>query len=121
MQVFHRDQFLGPLLFLIYINDLPNGLQSSLKLFADGTSLFSTAHDITVSTVNLNHYLLKNSEWTILILLLENKVNKYYLVKKISFKTYLSLHFNDNSVHQDQLQKHLGLLLDPKSSLDEHI
>ena len=31
------------------------------------------------------------------------------------------MNFNDNSVHQVQLQKHLGLLLDPKSSFDEHI
>ena len=33
------------LLFLIYINDLPDGLESSVKLFADDTSLFSTAYD----------------------------------------------------------------------------
>ena len=38
---------LGPLLFLIYINDLPNGLKSNPKLFADNTSLFSTVQDIT--------------------------------------------------------------------------
>ena len=31
------------LLFLIYINDLPEGLESS-ELFADDTSLFSTAY-----------------------------------------------------------------------------
>ena len=32
---------LGPLLFLIYINDLPDGLTSISKIFADDTSLFS--------------------------------------------------------------------------------
>ena len=32
---------LGPLLFLIYINDLPDGLISMCKFFADDTSLFS--------------------------------------------------------------------------------
>ena len=36
---------LGPLLFLININDLPDGLESSVKLFADGRSLFSIVYD----------------------------------------------------------------------------
>ena len=39
----------GPLIFLIYINDLPNGLNSNVKPFADDTSLFSVVHNITDS------------------------------------------------------------------------
>ena len=56
---------LGPLLFLIYINDLPNGLQSNLKPFADDTSLFSTVQDITTSIVGLNNDLTKISDWEV--------------------------------------------------------
>ena len=41
--------------------------------------------------------------------------------RKTSSKPYPSLNFNDNLVYQVQLQKHLGLLLDPKLSFDEHI
>ena len=37
-----QDSILGSLLFLDYINDLPNELTSKLKLCADDTSLFST-------------------------------------------------------------------------------
>ena len=40
---------------------------------------------------------------------------------KTSSKPYPSLNFNDNPVHQVQLQKHLGLFLDSKLSFDEHI
>ena len=41
--------------------------------------------------------------------------------RKTSSKPYPSLNFNDNPVHQVQLQKHLGLFLEPKLSFDEHI
>ena len=41
---------LGPLLFLIYINELSNGVSSNCKHFADDTSLFSVVNDIQSST-----------------------------------------------------------------------
>ena len=36
---------LGPLFFLVYINDLAEGLVSDERLFADDTSLFSIVYD----------------------------------------------------------------------------
>ena len=55
----------GLLLFLIYINDLPNDLQSNPKIFADDISLFSAVQDIITNTVSLSHDLSKISEWTV--------------------------------------------------------
>ena len=52
---------LGPLLFLIYINDLPDGLQSICKIFADDTSLFSKINGIDTSNIDINNDLVKIS------------------------------------------------------------
>ena len=41
-------------IFLVYINDLAEGLVSDIRLFADNTSLFSTVYDEQVSVNILN-------------------------------------------------------------------
>ena len=58
-----QGSILEPLLFLIYINDLSDGLKSECKLFADGTSLFSVVHDINTSASDLNTDLETIGNW----------------------------------------------------------
>ena len=44
----------GPLLFLIYINDLERNIKSNVKYFADDTMLFSIVNDPVISANELN-------------------------------------------------------------------
>ena len=58
-----QGSILGPLLFLVYINDLPDRLKSNAKLFADDISLFTIVKDKNESANILNGDLQLVSSW----------------------------------------------------------
>ena len=58
-----QGSILEPLLFVIDINDLPENLQSMVKLLADGKSLYSTLYVPNISASQLEIDLKKISHW----------------------------------------------------------
>ena len=60
-----QGSILRPLLILIYINDLSDGLITNVKLFADNASLFSIVHNMNKFATNLNNDLNKINNWAI--------------------------------------------------------
>ena len=58
-----HGSILGPLLFLIHINDLSEGLFTIVKLFADDTSSFSVIYDSQTSANDLNKDLEMIHNW----------------------------------------------------------
>ena len=119
-----QGPILGPLLLLIYINDLSNNLSSNVKLFADNTSLFFVTHHVNVSPRVLNVDLKKIRNWTFQWKLSFNPdVNKQAqdVIPKIKSNIQPSLVFSNNVVSQVNSQKHLGITLDFKSTFEEHL
>ena len=58
-----QGSVLGPLFFLIYINDLLDNLESNCKIFADNISLFYKVFDKHVSRTVLNKDLELINNW----------------------------------------------------------
>ena len=120
-----QGSILGPLLFLIYINDLPDNLSTNAKLFADDTSLFSVVHNITTSSSDLNYDLNRVREWAFQWKMsfnpeLSKQALEVIFTRKLQKKDYPPLYFNDSSVKETCKQKHLGMLLDFRLDFQEY-
>ena len=115
-----QGSILGPLLFLIYINNLSDNLSSNVKLFADDTFLFSVTYDVKLSARELNDDLRKISNWAFQWKMSFNPdVNKQaqetqevIFSRKIKSNINPPLVFNNNIVSQANSQKHLGIPLE---------
>ena len=54
---------LGPLLFIIYMNDIINDIESDILIFADDTSLLASGNDPAETADIINRDLIKITEW----------------------------------------------------------
>ena len=108
-----QGSIMGPLRFLIYINDLPEGLITNAKLFVDDMSLFSVVRDIAASTEELNNDLRNISKWGYQWKMIFNpdltkQAEDSIFSRKLNKLVYPNLSFNNSQVSQIESQKHLG-------------
>ena len=116
----------GPLLFLIYINDLEINIYSNIKFFADDTMLYSVVRDPFLSANDLNHDLHVIQQWANQWKMEFNpdptkQTTEVLFSCKKSKLTHPPLVFNGSVVHNKNEQKHLGLILDSGLSFAKHL
>ena len=121
-----QGSILGPLLFLIYINDSPNDLSSNCKLCADDTSLFSVVSNIHTSATTLSQDLRSITNWAFQWKMifkpdLSKQAQEVILSRKIKNLPHPTLLFNNILLSNSLFQKHLRLTLDLKLNFSKHI
>ena len=121
-----QGSVLGPLLFLVYINDLECGILSQIKFFADDTSLYSVVKNPITTAAELNHDLDIISKWANQWKMSFNPdptkpAEEILFSHKNSSAHHPPLFFNGIEVKRVSEHKHLGLILDPKLNFSAHI
>ena len=119
-----QGSVLDPLLFLVYINGLEEGIKSSIIFFADDTSLFSIVRDPLISAEELNHDLKLINKWAFQWKMSFNP-DPTKPAEEIIFShrrdppVHPPLFFNDIEVKQVNGHNHLGLILDSKEKISK--
>ena len=121
-----QGSVLGPLLFLVYINDLEMDIKSNVKFFADDTMLYSIVEDPLKSAADLNHDLEVIAKWAYQWKMALNpspnkQANEVLFSCKQKKVDHPVLFFNGSPVKRVTEQKHLGLILQPNLSFERHI
>ena len=121
-----QGSVLGPLLFLVYINNLEIGIKSQIKFFADDTSLFSVVNDPNTSAQELNHDLTLISNWAFQWKMCFNPDPSKQAVQLVFSRKrkkidHPILYFNNLEVKSVNEHKHLGLIMDTTLTFASHI
>ena len=127
-----QGSILGPLLFLIYINDLPDSVENAnITMFADDTSLFRSFKNIGELDMELLPAFTNICKWLKANKLSLNTVKTEFMIIGTSQRvghldiapetTPYALFVNDASIKRVKQVKHLGLIIDENLTWEHHI
>ncbi len=118
-----QGSVLGPLLFLIYINDLVHGLKCKSFLFADDTSLFQSGDSLYDCVTDLNTDLETISKWAKKwkIKINASKTEGLLITKKGTQYATPNVRLDGCHVEFVKEHKHVGIWLNTKLDWKTHI
>ena len=122
-----QGSILGPLLFTIYINDLPSVLKfCAIHLYADDVQLYSSSSIDNIDSLiqRINHDLASILNWTMLNGLLVNPNKSKSLCicnRSIETKNLTPITFDGKIIEYVSKAKNLGVVFNDRLNFDDHI
>ena len=117
-----QGSVLGPLLFLIYINDIADSLEGSARLFADDTSISYSSSNIQNLQLIVNEDLQKLHLWACKWLIIFNPIKTEVMLVSNTFIDFnLQLIMGYSILQIVDAHRHLGVILTSNNKWNKHI
>jgi hypothetical protein len=113
---------LGPILFLLYINDIVSNMnECKIKLFADDTLIYISEKDVNCAIEKMNDEL-KNLVFWLKINKLSLNLEKtaYMLISNRNIESENTIEMDNVEINKVDFTKYLGVILDSKLNFNEH-
>ena len=120
-----QGSILGPLLFIIFVNSLPNSVNCKTIMYADDTTLICSSNDAATLQAELNGNLSNVASWL-------NENNLTLNIKKTKLMIFgttymlntfddIDVSYNGNNIERVDKFKYLGVVFDQLLSWHEHV
>ena len=120
-----QGSILGPLFFLLYINDIAQSSDIlTFYLFADDTAIFYSHKNISTLEEVLNRELVHVSNWLIankLSLNIKKSNALLFRTKNQAKSAKINLVLDGIAIEETESAKYLGVILDHKFTYENHI
>ena len=118
-----QGSILGPILFLIFINDIVENISSHIRLFADDTTLFLIVNNPNETALTLNSDIDKIVDWSNKWFVTFNPIKTESLVisRKIRKPFHPCLYMDHTLITEVENHKHLGIIFSENGTWLEHI
>ena len=118
-----QGSILGPLMFLVYINDIVKDIQSNIRLFADDTSLYLIVDHPDLAATTLQNDISRITEWAEnwLVKFNPSKTESLLISRKVNKPLHPTLSMLNEDIIEVDMHKHLGVILSNDGSWHNHI
>ena len=120
-----QGSILGPLLFIIYVNDLPLCVNCKTVMYADDTTLLFRSSDQVSLQIDLDSNLNRIAQWfnrnKLTLNIKKTKLMLFGTTKNLDKFKDVTLKYNNNAIERVDSFKYLGVIFDSHMTWLQHV